>query len=152
MAERHRSERAIRAYVRALNIADPIRLHFWDSRDLTMPQLRVMFLVHEQAGLTAGTLAAIMRVRPATMTGLMDRLIKHGLIKRQADATDRRVTRVFLTVEGHSVVKAIETASRAYLETIFDRMGEESVERLIEALRDFARTAESVQDAGEFQP
>jgi len=151
MDERSLVERAIRAYVRALNVADPIRLQFWDTRGLTMPQLRVMFLVHEENGLTAGELAATMRVRPATMTGLMDRLIRHGLITRQADLSDRRVVRVSLTEEGHSVVRAIETASRAYLETIFERMGAESVERLIDSLRNFARTAESIQDVGEFR-
>jgi DNA-binding MarR family transcriptional regulator len=60
--------------------------------------------------------------------------------------------RVFLAEEGRAVVRAIEVASRAYLERIFEQMGEASVTRLIAALREFADAAEDLQDRGEFHP
>ncbi|RJQ12349.1 MAG: MarR family transcriptional regulator [Dehalococcoidia bacterium] len=152
MVEQALVDRAIRAYARVLNVADPIRLQFWDSRGLTMPQLRVMFLLLDRDGQAAGELAATMRVRPATMTGLTDRLARHHLIERRPDPNDGRVVRVFLTEEGRTVVRAIEAASHAYLERIFAQMGEASVTRLVAALREFAHAAENLQDSGEFHP
>lgn len=149
MALRRTNERALRAYARALNVADPIRLQFWDDRGLTMPQLRIMFLLFESDGQSAGELAAAMRVTPATMTGLTDRLVRQQLIERQPDSRDGRIVRVFLTPAGWATAQAVEFASRAYLDRIFERMGDEGVDRLVEALREFAHAAEWVQDASE---
>ncbi|MCA9846398.1 MAG: MarR family transcriptional regulator [Dehalococcoidia bacterium] len=146
MALRSTSERALRAYVRALNVADPIRLQFWDDRGLTMPQLRIMFRLLERDGQSAGELAAAMRVTPATMTGLTDRLVKQQLVERHSDTRDGRVVRLFLTPAGRATAQAVEEASRAHLDRVFARMGNEAVDRLIEALREFAHAAEWVQD------
>lgn len=149
MAVRRPSERAFRAYARALNVADPIRLQFWDDRGLTMPQLRIMFLLLENDGQAAGELAAAMRVTPATMTGLTDRLVRQQLIERQPDSRDGRLVRLFLTPNGRATVQAVEVASRAYLDRVFERMGEAAVDRLVEVLREFAHAAEWVQDESE---
>lgn len=145
MALRRTNERAFRAYARALNVAAPIRLQFWDDRGLTMPQLRIMFLLLENDGQSAGELAAAMRVTPATMTGLADRLARQQLIERQPDPRDGRLVRLFLTATGRGTVQAVEVASRAYLDKVFERMGDEAVDRLVEALREFAHAAEWVQ-------
>lgn len=102
--DRGLTDRAIRAYARALDMADPIRLQFWDGRGLTLPQLRVMFLLLERDGQSARDLAEAMRVRPAAITGLTDRLTRRSLIERQSDPADRRIVRLALTDEGRSVV------------------------------------------------
>ncbi|MDA0366627.1 MAG: MarR family transcriptional regulator [Chloroflexi bacterium] len=145
-------QRAIRAYAAALNVADPIRLQFWDDRGLTMTQLRLMFLLVEHDGSTAGELAQAMRVRPATITGLTDRLVREALIERVADEDDRRLVRVLLLAEGRRVLRDIEHASRAYLERIFDRLGDARVEALSDLLEQFASSAADLQDEGEFRP
>jgi DNA-binding MarR family transcriptional regulator len=144
-----RIDRAMRAYGRALAVADPIRLQFWDSRGLTMPQLRLMYLLLLQDCRPVGELAEQMNVRPATVTGLTDRLVRQGLIERQADPEDRRVVRVALTPEGRRVVGEIETASRAYLQAIFDRLGTDVVDSLVELFEQFSDAAEAVQREGE---
>ncbi len=133
--------RAAGAYGRAIAVADPIRLEFWEARGLTMAQLRLMYLLLAEDCRSVGQLAEEMRVRPASVTGLTDRLVDHGLIERRADPADRRLVRVALTPEGRRVLGEIEVASLAYLGGIFERMGEESVERLCEALEEFGQTA-----------
>ena len=139
---------AMRAYGRALAVADPIRLQFWDDRGLTMTQLRLMYLLLAGDGRPAGELAEAMNVRPATVTGLTDRLVRQQLIERLADPQDRRVVRVALTAEGRRVVGEIETASRAYLAAVFDRMGDEAVRRLIETFQLFSDAAGEVLREG----
>ena len=150
--DRQLTDRAFRAYARALRVVDPIRLQFWSGRGLTMPQLRVMFLLTERDGQSAGELAQAMRVRPATMTGLTDRLVRGGFIERHPDATDRRVVRVALTAQGKNVALAVQAASHSYLERVFEELGEDRVKSLTESLREFARAAEELQDRSEFRP
>ncbi|OGO52134.1 MAG: hypothetical protein A2148_12555 [Chloroflexi bacterium RBG_16_68_14] len=142
---------AMRAYGRALAVADPIRLRFWDNRGLTMPQLRLMFLLLQQDGRAVGELAELMNVRPATVTGLTDRLVRHKLIVRLADEDDRRVVRIVLTHEGRRVVGEIETAARAYLDAVFQRMGEDAVRRLIAGFEQFSAAANEALREGAAQ-
>lgn len=141
--------RALQAYGRALAVADPIRLQFWDDRGLTMTQLRLMYLLYSNDCRPVGELAEGLNVQPATVTGLTDRLVRHKLIERQADLSDRRVVRVALTTEGRRVLGEIETASRAYLDAIFDRMGEKAVQRLIDDFEAFSNAASDVLREGE---
>ncbi len=139
------------AYGRALVVADPIRLQFWDDRGLTMPQLRLMYLLYLQDARPVGELADEMSVRPATMTGLTDRLVRQELIERRGDAEDRRVVRVALTVEGRRVLGEIEAASRLYLDAVFKKMGDDAVERLIGLFEQFSDAATEVLREGEIE-
>ena len=145
-------DRAMRAYARTLNIATPIRLQFWDHRGLTMPQLRLMFLLLRKDGQCAGELASAMRVSPATVTGLTDRLVGQRLVDRRSDESDRRLVRVTLTNEGRRTLREIETASHIYLDRVFERMGERKVQKLVALMREFSQTAEAVQEESEFRP
>ena len=144
MSNRELSERGIRAYARALAVADPIRLRFWDGRGLTMAQLRVLLIAVEPKGATVSEIAARMHVTPATITGLTSRLLRRKLIRRREDDADRRRIRVEATESGREVVREIDVASHAYLEAIFARMGEERVRALVEALSTFTDAARSL--------
>jgi MarR family transcriptional regulator, organic hydroperoxide resistance regulator len=64
------------------------------------PVLRALW---EQEGLTQTELAERMRITPATMTKMLQRMEKAGFIQRQADADDQRVMRVFLTDAGRAI-------------------------------------------------
>jgi DNA-binding MarR family transcriptional regulator len=144
--------RAMISYGGALSVADPIRLRFWDSRGLTMAQLRLMYTLLTDGELAIGELAEKLSVRSPTVTGLTNRLIKQKLIERLSDPNDRRIVRIGLTKDGLRVLGQIEAASRAYLDGIFERMGEEKVEELIRVLDGFTEASKSVQQDGEFQP
>jgi DNA-binding MarR family transcriptional regulator len=49
-------------------------------------------------------------VQPATVTRMLDRLVKTGLVKRSTDAGDQRVSRVYLTEKGQQLLPPIERA------------------------------------------
>ena len=117
-----------------------------------MPQLRLLFLLLLQDCRSVGDLADEMNVRPATITGLTDRLVRQELIERQADASDRRLVRIALTDEGRRLIAEIETAARALLDGIFRRMSEDEVRRLIDAFEQFGAAADELQQERETQP
>ena len=146
MEDRDLLERALRAYLRALTVFDPVRLRFWVARGLTMPQLRIMFILSRQMGVTPGALAEKMRVSPSTVTGLTDRLMRQRLIVREEDAEDRRLVRLRLSDEGRRAIGELETAGRAHFEEIAASMPSDHVEKLAELLEEFVTAAAAIEE------
>jgi DNA-binding MarR family transcriptional regulator len=60
-------------------------------------EMEFVDLIAQLAPVTPGTLAARTGLRPATVTGILDRLEEEGWIRRERDAEDRR--RVFILPE-----------------------------------------------------
>jgi DNA-binding MarR family transcriptional regulator len=139
-------ERALRTYGEMLALAEPIRFRLWDSRGLTMTQLRLMFALFQQDGITLSTLAQRMDISPSAMTGIIDRLRKSKLIRRRADPRDRRVTRIYLTDGGRALRGEVDAAGRAYVSATVRRLGRDRVEAFIEALNEFLEAAKEVQE------
>ena len=138
---------AHRAYFGLMTVMDPLRFRFWDDRDVTMTQLRVMFLIRERCEPSTGELAELMHIRPATLTGLADRIESKDLIKRWPDPADRRVVRVGLSPAGAEVLDEASAAGRAFLDAVFARMGSEAVEAFICAANTFIAAAEAEHPA-----
>jgi DNA-binding MarR family transcriptional regulator len=59
-------------------------------------------------GLTQSELAGELCISPATMTKMLDRMAKTGLVERRTDIEDQRVSRVYLTAEGRSLREPVE--------------------------------------------
>ena len=56
-----------------------------------------------QEGLTHSDLARRLRVQPATITKMIQRMGKAGFVERRPDPEDERVSRVYLTEAGRAV-------------------------------------------------
>ena len=61
-----------------------------------------------QDGLTHSEVAENLCVQPATVTRMLDRLVKSGFVQRRTDADDQRVSRVYLTEKGQELLQPIE--------------------------------------------
>lgn len=59
-------------------------------------------------GLTHTEVAENLCVQPATLTKMLDRLVKSGLVHRQPDLDDQRVSRIYLTEKGRDLLQPIE--------------------------------------------
>lgn len=127
-------ERLISAYGRAIGILDPIRIRLYTERGLTMPQIRVLFMLAERPGASAGELAEELKVSPPTITGMTDRLSKQGLIVRGVDPGDRRIVRLQLSEEGVRLTTELVDMSKAVLRGVFERIPEDRLEMLADLL------------------
>lgn len=114
-------------YSYAAVLADPARLQVWEDLGLTMSQLRVLHILNADPGMTAGNLAERLGVRPSTVTGIVDRLVKQDLVERRADPDDRRVVRNLLTVRGTEVLSDLARAGRDYIMNILERLSDEEL-------------------------
>ncbi len=131
-------EHALKAYGRAVRILDPLRFQIWAERGITVPQVRVLFLLAEAGGASAGDLADWLHVAAPTVTGITDRLVRQGMIERRPDSSDRRIVRLALTAEGVQLTTEITDTSRAYLRKVFGRLSEERLRALAESLDELA--------------
>lgn len=86
--------------------------HFVDQRarrlGLTGAQLRVLSKLSRREGATQAELAADMEVRPISLSGLIDKLARQGLVERRDDAMDRRINRIHLTPAGRAMSRRID--------------------------------------------
>ncbi|MEV5970328.1 MarR family transcriptional regulator [Streptomyces sp. NPDC051921] len=69
-------------------------------------------------------LAETMTCDASNMTGIIDRLEKRGLVRREAGASDRRVKNVILTAEGERVADTIRAKMHTTLDGL-DRLSDE---------------------------
>jgi DNA-binding MarR family transcriptional regulator len=77
---------------------------------VTPVQYALLKVLWEQDNLTGAELGERLVLDSSTMTGLLDRLEVAGLIKRLADATDRRINRIVLTERGRDLQEPLDRA------------------------------------------
>jgi DNA-binding MarR family transcriptional regulator len=66
---------------------------------LTIPQKAVMQIVVRNHGLSLKELCKQVHLAHSTVSGIIDRLTKRGMIERRADSKDRRLARIYPTKE-----------------------------------------------------
>jgi DNA-binding MarR family transcriptional regulator len=141
---------AVHLYGQAMAIIDPIRVKMWNEAELTTGQLRILFMVRSEPGVTLGQIARNLQVSPPTASGLVDRLAKLGYLRREEDAADRRYVRHQLTEAGAATVGEVEREAGDLLDAILARLSDADLETLIHGLTKLsAAAATATQDAGE---
>lgn len=111
---------------------------------LTMVQLKILLRLHRSAGLSSQDLARSTAVSPATMTGVVDRLVGQGLVERREDAADRRVRRLALTPEGAALAENVLSAGERHLRDLLDRLPPDDLEKVAQAFELLAGAAADV--------
>jgi DNA-binding MarR family transcriptional regulator len=94
---------------------------------LTGPQRLVIRLVGRFPDITAGALAQILHVHPSTLTGVLKRLERRGLLERKSDPLDGRKALFALTDSG----RALDIPSQGTVEASVQRVLERVPRQLI---------------------
>jgi DNA-binding MarR family transcriptional regulator len=90
----------------------------WLAQDLTLAQVRTLFLIAHEAPLPMGRIAEILGVSVASASGIVDRLERHDLVARRHRTDDRRVVECVPSDAGRRLMdemsgRRIEIARRA---------------------------------------
>lgn len=118
-----------------------LRMHpnpLFDS-GLTMQQLRLLMLLAITGGSAHGDIAAEFGIGLATVTGLVDRLARRGLVERATDPADRRVRRALLSESGRDLVESMVAAGQESRRALLERIE-------LGALRDLERGVRALRD------
>jgi DNA-binding MarR family transcriptional regulator len=134
----------IKHFSAAIAHLDPLRFRAWGELGLTTAQLRVLFMMRAQPGVTAGELATRLAVTPPTISGIVDRLVRLELVRREDDELDRRLVRNHLTRQGEDACSSMERTTEIFARRIFDEMSDEDLDALVAGLRAFVKASDLV--------
>lgn len=71
---------------------------------LTGPQLAVLGAAARLGRISVSALARVVHLSQPTVTGILDRLVRRGLMERVREDRDRRSVIVIVTLQGHDVL------------------------------------------------
>lgn len=92
------------------------------KRGVSIPVWRVLAsLVGSASGETVTGLADICLLQQPTMTKLLDRMVRDGLVRRTQDGRDRRVVRVDLTPRGEARALELVTVAKQHEAAVLNR-------------------------------
>ena len=96
--------------------------------NVTRSQWWVLAYLSREDGMTQSQLAVELDLGKVAVGGLIDRLEKSGLVRRDADPTDRRVNRVFLEPKSKQLITKMRKVSHRLNEQILDGLADDKLE------------------------
>ena len=104
---------------------------------VTPAQAGILFLLAEKDGMTMSELSRILSIDNSTLTGLVDRLEKAGLARRDASPHDRRASHVYISPEGIQEMKKARSVVGRVNREIMDGFTPEELASFKKILRSF---------------
>lgn len=106
------------------------------DHNMTISQFFTLMAIKSlHPGCTMGQLAEATQQVSATVTGIVDRLVERGWVRRRRAADDRRAVLVELTPDGHQILDRIHQAKREYVQRIWAHLSPEEREQFVIILR-----------------
>jgi len=129
------------AYLDALALAEPIQAKLWQLAEITLTQVQVLRALRDGPQ-TLGKLGHSIGLSPTSVTRVVDRLERRGLVSRRRDSDDRRLVRLQLEPAGERLIGEIRVIRGSDVHLAVEAMtGEErrqltaSLRRLVELAR-----------------
>lgn len=104
---------------------------------LTPMQCLFMEALWEEEGLSVGEIGRRIALDTATLAGILDRLVTAGWVRREADAQDGRVARVYLTEKATAAINPLAATMEETNQELLQGFSPEERLLLKRFLRDF---------------
>jgi DNA-binding MarR family transcriptional regulator len=76
----------------------------WPARDMTLGQLRTLFMIRSEGPVSIGRIAESIGIGAAAASGYVERIERHGLVERRHRTDDRRIVDCHLTEAGRRLL------------------------------------------------
>ena len=106
---------------------------------LTSSQIKVLSTFSDQGVFTMTELSRANGVSVSTMTSMVDRLIRCGLLERLRDEADRRIVRVGLSAAGKKMLDHLMKLRRRELEKFLVNLTRDEVREFRDSIETVAR-------------
>ena len=117
--------------------------------DVTRSQWWVLAYLSREDGMTQSQLAEELDLGQVAVGGLIDRLEKSGLVRREADASDRRVNRVFLEPKSKQLIAKMRKVSHRMNAQILEGLVDDRLESTALTLDQMKRNLLTYLQGGE---
>ena len=134
----HQLQRAHAALFRAADKA--LRSEF----GLTTTQQAILFLLLEKDAQPITSLAAQLNMGKSSLTGLIDRMVAKGLVRRESGEGDGRVVLIHIAPKGRDMAQRSlgrTKAANQYLLQPFNKQEQDVIARFLDHISDEAETA-----------
>jgi DNA-binding MarR family transcriptional regulator len=101
---------------------------------LTGPQLTVMKLLETFGDLSLSSLSERIRAQNSTVTGIIDRMEREGLVVRERSTSDRRVVYIKLTPKGATLAKTINVEPMEIFKSVLTTLSKDDTKDLLRIL------------------
>jgi DNA-binding MarR family transcriptional regulator len=116
----------------------PLNATDWLELDLTMAQLKALFVLAGNGRPTVGEVGQMLRIQLPAASYTVDRLVRLELARRCEDAEDRRRTFVDLTPRGQALVERLRDARRDVIQRRLAELSPEDLGALLQGLQSLA--------------
>lgn len=132
----------LRLWIRLLRASRTIEAELRDRLkrefDTTLPRFDVMAALYRcPEGMLMSDLSRFLLVSNGNVTGIVDRLVSEGLVKRARRNGDRRTSMVRLTEEGAQAFAAIAAAHERWVGELLGDVSDDDTKRLSAMLKAF---------------
>jgi MarR family transcriptional regulator, organic hydroperoxide resistance regulator len=117
----------------------------WLSLNLTIAQLKSLFFISFEGTTNSKNLATALGVTPPNVTGIIDRMVEHGLVSREYNQQNRRMQLLKLTPKGDNLVNELKARKTNYLSNLLERLDIEDLKALIKGMNSLVKAAEKSQ-------
>ena len=107
--------------------------------DLTGPQLTVVKMLEQVGELSLSELSERIRAQNSTVTGIIDRMEREGLVVRERSKEDRRVVYIRLTPKGKKLAEEMPIETWQIFRDALDSLTASEVKDLVKILGKLAR-------------
>jgi DNA-binding MarR family transcriptional regulator len=99
--------------------------------DVTWPQFHVLKFVRDGDGITVMELSHMLMISAPTTSRMIDGLCSKGLLEKEKDAQDHRVTRLRLSAQSQGLLKALTDLQDKILLEVFAEEDAAELERTV---------------------
>lgn len=124
------------------------RLRQQDHSGLGPTMTAALASIAKHGGLTHGELAAIEQVAPPTITAVVGKMEALGLVSRETDVADRRVTRIHVTAAGLDQLDEVRNRRTSWLASQLTSLTDDERQRLADAVDVLAKLVNVAEAAG----
>lgn len=125
--------------LRTIGLMRQVMEPFFTKYGISGPQWGVLRVLHRaetegHKGLRSTELGKRLLIRPPSVTGVIDRLGRMGLVNRRSNSDDRRVRTINLTVQGRQLVESIMKNYAGRIHSLFAGLTAEQCDSFMDIL------------------
>lgn len=102
---------------------------------ITMPQVMILHILGKEKQMKMSDLAKTVGVTTAAVTGMSDRLVRDGYVKRVRDADDRRIVFMRLSQKGAKAAKDMMSERRKMTMQMFSKVSQSDRDEYLRILK-----------------
>lgn len=103
--------------------------------EYTVPQITALQILYENEKMTLSELSNKMKLSNSTVSGIIDRLEKHGLVERIRSSEDKRIVYITLAAKSNFIEEHIQFHVNKYLGSLVEKASKEELQLILSGLQ-----------------